>query len=714
MKQSKLKLSADPSIIATIEFLVQKNNLNGARVYVEESLIKQPSAELGVYFFYLGAAIDEACAFEGIAPYLRAMRAPISIVEKLLAKLTNQSRFEQVIYVFSLLDDKAKSLKAYMLHAQAAVFVGEELAAKKSLGKVLGDLREKAYSMGVSKLALKASLSDLAIECAEIGLKKEKAESQGRQLDIALAYKQKGDVAKAIDQITKENLVLDKALTAALIRLYVESGKFVEANDLLSRYLENHDLKKEEVELKVYLLSESGRGHELLDFIQSVADSFGAQEWYQKLYRKTLHDLGYKQLKLDHLKDQLSLNKSVAVGYAMSVLYEPCINEHEVFSSQVGAASFLGEEKKSLPIKKKNKIRIGYISSDFRNHSVFYFISPVLSNHSKDDFEIYAYYSGTKFDSYTTEIKNSAAHWRVVTYLNTYQCKQQIMHDQIDILIDLNGHTKGSRLDVFADRSAPIQATWIGYPASTGLKNIDYRMTSLAVEALNKEQEFYSEQLLSLNNETFLIYQPEQDAPGIEESPFLKNGRITFGSFNNYAKIDKATLVMWSKILSETPDSHIVIKNQSVKFDSVRDDIYQIFLDAGIDKERVQLIARDKTKSEHYKRLNNVDIALDTHPYSGTTTTLECLWMGLPVVTMFGEHHRSRVSAMFIKLLGLNKLCVKNEFDYIQAAVNLASNKDELIAIRHSLRSRLRSSPVMDYKGFMCAYEKKLKQIFTQ
>ena len=345
----------------------------------------------------------------------------------------------------------------------------------------------------------------------------------------------------------------------------------------------------------------------------------------------------------------------------------------------------------------KRRLRIGYVSGDFKTHSVSYFFEPLLAAHNQCDFEIICYANNRKADTKTQQLRQLAHGWHEIYALTDEQVAQLIHQDKIDILVDLSGHTADNRLLVFAHKPAPIQFSYIGYPGTTGLNVIDYRLTDAWADPPGKTEHLYTEELVRLPH-GFLCYQPPQDCPSVSPLPVLEKGQITFGSFNNLAKVSPPLVAYWSEILTAVPNSRLLLKFKSLIDPGTRDYLRGLFQEQGIGSERLELMGWAPTQSEHLSVYNQVDIALDTFPYHGTTTTCEALWMGVPVITLAGQTHVSRVGVSLLHSVGLEQLIAQSPQEYIQKAVELANNWGQLKQLRMSQRDRIKASPLTNAK----------------
>mgnify|MGYP001076071199 CR=1 FL=1 len=358
----------------------------------------------------------------------------------------------------------------------------------------------------------------------------------------------------------------------------------------------------------------------------------------------------------------------------------------------------------------QRRVRVGYVSPDFREHSVASFIEPVLRQHDRSRFEVCCYSSLPTPDETTLRIRASVDVWRDIHKLSDGEAARLIRDDRIDILVDLSGHTSGGRLGIFAARPAPLQMTWMGYPNTTGLGAIDYRITDGVADPAGEEA-WYSEALMRLDG-CFLCYQPDPDTPEVAPLPALANGHVTFGSFNNFSKINPGVLQLWSEVLKQVPGSRLLLKCPALTDAFVQRRVSDALQALGIGAERVDLLGHTRTRQDHLALYARVDIALDTFPYNGTTTTCEALWMGVPVVTLSGRHHAGRVGASLLKAVGHPEWIAATAENYVRTATGLAADLDALQAIRAVLRRDVAASKLCDATGFVRRIETAYRDIW--
>ncbi|MDV2998679.1 MAG: hypothetical protein N5P05_000285 [Chroococcopsis gigantea SAG 12.99] len=375
-------------------------------------------------------------------------------------------------------------------------------------------------------------------------------------------------------------------------------------------------------------------------------------------------------------------------NYLMNLQYLTNVNSREILNSSIRFGQILGHNtnQHNRVLNKNKKIRIGYVSADFRCHPVGFFLLPVLLEHDRNRFEIFIYGNQQVSDNITQQFKAGVDYWRNISNSSDEEVLETIKGDRIDILVDLSGHTAGNRLGVFALRAAPVQVSWLGYFASTGLTNMDYLLLS-EDQAPAGSENFFTEKLYRLPGCQF-CYQAPAYAPNLKDSPHCSRGYITFGTFNNIAKINGEVIALWSNILKSIPDSVLVLKWKSFKDSELQEVFSQKFTRYGIDQRRIKMRGYSPHESllEEYQ---DIDIALDTFPFSGALTTCEALWMGVPVITLYQQRPVSRQSFSILKSIGLEELAARTPEDYLDTAISLAQNQDKLSFLRQDIRQRM-------------------------
>jgi len=358
------------------------------------------------------------------------------------------------------------------------------------------------------------------------------------------------------------------------------------------------------------------------------------------------------------------------------------------------------------------KIRIAYISPDLRVHVVTNFFYPILKCHDTNKFEIYCYADVAHEDSWSQLLKAEKTHWTNIYRMSDAELIDQIQADKIDILVDLAGHTKGNRLVALTAKPAPIQMTYLGYPNTTGLSTIDYRLTDEWADPVGESDKYYTENLIRLNN-GFLCYSSINKMPNEVTLPALKNGYITFGSFNNLTKITECVVKIWAAILNKLPTSRLVLKNRSFSSQQVYERYLNLFSSHGVEADRVQLCGPTKTYEDHLKAYNQIDIALDTFPYNGTTTTCEALMMSVPVITLAGNMHAGRVGVSLMSQVNLTDYIAQTQEEYIKLALKKANDVEGLGKLRNLLRNQVSTSFLSNGKAFTQDIEEVYRQVWS-
>lgn len=352
-------------------------------------------------------------------------------------------------------------------------------------------------------------------------------------------------------------------------------------------------------------------------------------------------------------------------------------------------------------------LRIGFVSPDLRRHAVAYFVEPLWQMLDKKRFQIIAYYNQVVRDHVSDRMEALADEWVPVMALSDDELAERIKKDSIDILIDLAGHTAGNRLLVFARKPAPVQVTWLGYPSTTGLRAIDWLLTDARLDPPGMTEHLMVEKPWRIKD-VFCVYRPHDGSP--EPTDFLpadQNGHVTFGCFNNFAKVTPQVMALWSRILLELPSARLLLEANALEDPSFAEDVLGRFAKLGIDSSRLTLLGR---RPEHqYALYNRIDIALDPFPCNGGTTTFDTLWMGVPLITLEGKHMMARMGTDFLHHVGLEELISLTEEEYLSKAVELARDLARLRKLREGLRDRVRESPLMDARLFAANFEEAMR-----
>ncbi len=381
----------------------------------------------------------------------------------------------------------------------------------------------------------------------------------------------------------------------------------------------------------------------------------------------------------------------LARHYLDGVAPDALFSEHVEFGANLPAARPPLEFERDRTGERR--LRVAFLSPDLRAHSVAYFLEPLLVHLAPSDFEIVLYHDHARVDAMSARLRSRARIWREFAGQSDAAVAAAIAADAPDILIDLAGHTGFNRLPLLARRLAPVQVTYLGYPDTTGVPAMDYRFVDAITDPPGEADRWATEQLVRFAP-TAWAYAPPVDAPPVEtvRSP---EAPVTFGCFNNFSKVSQATLSLWSSLMAAVPGSRLVLKSQGLDDPAQQRHVFARFAAAGIDPQRVQLLGRTTGIAAHLACYGQIDVALDTFPYHGTTTTCEALWMGIPVVTLEGDCHMARVGGSLLRAVGRANWVAGTPADYVRIAAEIGRQRN--IFDRGALREAMRRSVLLDH-----------------
>ncbi|MEO7101425.1 MAG: tetratricopeptide repeat protein [Luteolibacter sp.] len=557
--------------------------------------------------------------------------------------------------------------------------------------------------------------------------------------NLGVALRELNEVESAIKHFRKavELAPADIDSQANLANALLEHGVFEEASTLFGRLarldpsnagiqarygaalLAHGDRAAAKCALQeaIRLDSRLSRGHDMLaSIIQQEGDVELAIRHYQTAIdldpaiARAHSNLGNAYITCGLLDDAIScfvraleLDSSLALthdlllywlNYSSKVTMDEIAGVHAVWRKHIVGTIPVMSHPKTGHTHGTRRLRVGYMSPDFRDHVMARFILPILENHDRHDFEIFCYSNAGATDEVTERCRGLADHWTDITRLSDEQAARHIREARIDILVDLAMHSSGNRLGVFARKPAPIQVTYLSNVSTTGLRTVDYRIGDPFLDPPDWRDPSYTEETLRMPHTT-LCYTPPDELE-IAASPFFATGRITFGNFNNFCKVNEAVLELWARILRAVPDSRLMML---VPKGHAQIHTRRFMEGSGILAERLLLVER-VPKEEYLSVYNQIDIALDPFPYQGSTTTCDALWMSCPVVTYAGERGVERVGQSILENIGHPELVGKNLDEYAEIAIRLANDPARLANLRSSLRQALASSPLMDAAGF--------------
>ena len=524
--------------------------------------------------------------------------------------------------------------------------------------------------------------------------------------------------------LTRMNLgQYERALESAsgALRLNPRHAEALNIRGLILKALKRHDEAVQDLELAVeavpghinainnlaLVMRDVGQNTEALGRLKSAlavfpdhADTFNNISLIYRDLRRYRDAIDHAATAIKFAPDDLRphLNQCMTLNYLEDAEDSEIFRAHQeagqLIERQAGQKCDLGGRQIN------SRLKIGYLSGDFRAHSVAYFIEGILKAHDKTEVEVTCYHNSHEADSVTQRLMASTDRWREVYSLSDQELTELIVSDEIDVLVDLAGYTNGNRLGVLARKPAPVQVTWIGYPNTTGLSTMDYRLVDDVTDQADTDR-YHSEQLIRLPG-GFNCYTGDDTAPVYEDLPFDRDGHITFGSFNNLLKVGPGVVKAWSRVLSGVPGSRLLLKANNLRDASVRETLLSEFEAEGISRDRIDLVVWTESREEHLKLYHRVDIGLDTFPFNGATTTCEAMWMGVPVTTFIGSRHAGRVGASILKQAGLHDLVADSVDEMISKTIALANDTGRLRSLRRSIRRQMRESD-------LCAAESKAR-----
>lgn len=525
-------------------------------------------------------------------------------------------------------------------------------------------------------------------------------------LSAGKIYRENVQLDKALNYYSRIRLIVDQEEAYAnVVHIYWELGRYseaiMEAEEALKKFPES-----------VINLNALGNVYSTISKYEEALSCFERAFSLEPDNVETLSYIGATLKNLGRLEESINVQKkalgpSASAPWIYGNLLLTMVYASFVSPEELTAVSREFGEKITDPLMRdrpfKNdkalnrKLKIGYISPDFREHAVSYFLSPIYKL-DKEKFETFAYARVPKEDDFTIKIRKEFDHWRDIKFLNDDAAADLIESDKIDILVDIAGHTAHNGLMVFARKPAPIQVTWLGHPATTGMKAMDYRITDSYAEPPGMTEDLNIETLWRMPD-IFCSYSSHANSPPvIDHPPFEDNGYITFGCFNNFTKVNDAVLSAWAKIMNMVPDSRLLLEISGIKNEKTLAGVERRIAEQGIDLERV--ILEPRTQANQFVLYNKIDIALDPFPCNGGTTSMDTLWMGVPFVTLSGRHFVSRMGVSILTNVGMPELIAESIDEYVSIAVNLAQDKEKLRHMRHNLRERTAASPLMDQDRF--------------
>ena len=401
----------------------------------------------------------------------------------------------------------------------------------------------------------------------------------------------------------------------------------------------------------------------------------------------------------------MALNYSAKTNGQM--IYSECLKFSEQFETPL--------QDKIIPLENDvtptRKLRIGYVSADLYSHPVAFFIEPLLALHNKKELEVACYYNNYIHDEVTQRLREASDYWVDCAGMPDEDLAEKIRSDRVDILVDLSGHTAGNRLLTFARKPAPIQVTYMGFPCTTGLTAMDYRITDSYVDPPELTESIHSETLLRLP--WLAQYREDEASPDVSEAPAVKNGYVTFAVFSSFQKLSEKALDLWCEILRQMVDARLMISVPDAEDDAMNAYVLEMFSSRSIDTNRIKIL-KIVPRQEYMESHAEVDILLNSIPYSGGTTICNSLWMGVPVISLSGDYPAARGGGAVLSAAGLGELIANTPEEYVRLSVELASDIPKLSKLRMSMRETIRCSRLHDYHGVVSNIESCYRDVWKK
>ena len=604
--------------------------------------------------------------------------------------LSDQNRAREALDLFlPMLDDPACEAKTHVHNNLAVVY-----SALKQWDKAL-EHSKQALALepessdqlnNLANIALSAGNND-EIDMAH-SLMEHNTPSNARSfMTMGFLCQHREEETKALEWFTKA-INADAALDDAYISraaILQRQGKLIEAKSELEGALQrfpNHLLMHMNLGT---VCKDMGNNTEALAHFRHVFEQSDAYPYAHSNYLFTMH-----------YEPTVSPEDIAAASRKFGERYAPVDKQYQTFPNDRNPA---------------RRLRIGYVSGDFHAHPVHVYIEPVLASHDKQAVEVFCYHNGVKNDEVTARLKSHADHWRSIQAMSDDDVCELIRNDAIDILIDLSGHTASHRLLVFGRKPSPIQATWIGYFNTTGIAAMDYIITDRYL--LPPEEEYlYTEKPLRLPSNG-ACYKLPKFACDVTPLPALTNGFVTFGCFTARAKVTPEVLELWVDILKRIPTSRLVLKNKSFDESSIQDEQRAFFTTRGIAAERLRFEGQT-AMIDYMRAYNAIDMCLDPFPYNAATTTLDALWMGVPMITLKGDRLVAHIGESMLAAVGLHEFVAGTKEEYIEKAIYYAEQLERLQNIRRTLRPTLEATPMTNPKEFTQGLETALRMAWKQ
>jgi protein O-GlcNAc transferase len=669
--------------------LQQTGNLDSAIDCFRRAVAIGP--DVAEAFSHLGAALE---AHGKLDEAISAYRTALALQPDIPAVLNNLG---------TVLQDKGFLDEAASCFSRALLLAPENAGAHYNLGNCLQAQGRLAESVACYERALELSPKH-ALALNNLG-------------NVLLAQRKQGDAIVCYRQV----LELEPGYAEAHYNLGVALHSQGQLDEAVMCYRRALELKPEYFEAHLNLGIALQDQRKLDEAIHSYKIAIkrkpndpgaytnlgGALQEQGKLREAIEHFRHALKIRPDYLKAYTNLLFTLwfCPDFDLRAIYE----EHRRWSRQWEQPLAKHVTGHTNNIDPNRRLRIGYVSPDFRAHCQSLFTVPLLSSHDHERFEIVCYADVPNPDDLTTRLRSYADRWADISWISDEDLAQLVRQDEIDILVDLTMHMDRGHSLAFARKPAPVQVCWLAYPGTSGLQSIDYRLTDSYLDPPGLHDQYYSERSIRLPD-CFWCYDPLTNEPSVNGLPALENGYITFGCLNNFCKVNCGVLEVWARVLLAVANSRLLLLAPE---GSVRRDIVAFFNRAGVSADRIVFAAR-QPQLDYLRLYNQIDIGLDTFPYNGHTTSLDSFWMGVPVVTLVGKTAVGRAGLCQLYNIGLPELIAESDDQFIEIAVTLASDLPRLSGLRASLRERMENSSLMNAPRFTRNIEAAYRRMWQQ
>ena len=652
-------------------------------------------------------------AVELISTSLRLQPDNVAAISDLASALKDQGRYDEAIEFYeaalaaapgesylhsnlgNALRDRGRLAEAAAAHRRALELNPDSFAAHSNLGSVLDAQGQLGEATACFRRALQLN-----------------PESHETLVNLGVTLKREGRLAEAEDALRRSLDVRPRsdAALSNLGSLLLQQGRVEEAFVALQLALQVNPRNVTALINMANVLKDLSRFTTALECLQQAVALAPQSHLAHNNLGTVLNELGRAAEAAECFRHALALNPEYhwaqsnllfTLQYLPGIAREEIFAEHRRYDERFARPCLATATPHPNARDPERRLRVGYVSGDFREHSVAFFIEPVLAAHDAERFEVFCYANQVGHDAMTARLRSHVEHWREVASLDDDALAARIRRDEIDILVDLSGHTARHRLLTFARKPAPIQVTMIGYIQTTGLSAMDYRVTDVTLDPPGIGEAFNTEKLVRLPAGA-ATFQPPAHCPAVNALPALSSGHITFGAFNNLAKVTPEVIDAWAEILNALPDSRLLVVGRS------GNSVKPLLEARGVAADRIEALDRQPLLA--YLALHHrCDLLLDSFPYNGGTTSLFAIWMGVPFVTVDSGHPTGRACGGVLRPIGLEQLIATDGADYIRKTLDAAADLPRLAEWRRTLRDRL--EPLLAGGG---AYTRQLEAAFRE